>query len=299
MRVLRYFRHLDAVARAGSIRRAADQLYITPSSLDRQIQSMEAEFETALFERQPRGVVPTAAGEILLAYIRRQLADMERVQSQISALQALQHGHVRIVASQALAVDFLPRVVAGFRTRYPGITFQIRIGNHDSAAHALRAYEADLALVISLPTDTNLAVLAVNEEPVMAMMAAQHPLADADRLRMSQCLAYPLVLPETGLGTRALIDRVLGHRRGDAVVAAETNSFELMRGLLLNGNSIGFQVAIGVPESDGTEQLIARPLAGGEATSAPLVCAQLRGRHLSVAAARFADYLAERLAHRE
>jgi len=293
MRYLRAFRYLEAVARIGSIRRAADALYITPSSLDRQIQSMEAAFETTLFERQARGMVPTAAGEILLAFVRRQLADMERVQSQISGLHALQHGHVRIVASQAVAMDCLPRAITDFRRRYPGITFSVRVATRHQAAQAVIGYEVDLALVVSLPREPHLDTLAATDEPVRALTASTHPLVSTDGVRLSDCLTYPLVLPDGSLGTRELIDRVMGERYRYATIAAETNSFELMRGLLVNGDAIGFQVAIGTPARDTSSELVALPLRGGDAITASLVCAQRRGRHLSVAAARFANHLSE------
>ena len=66
MRHLRLLSYINEVARTGSIRRAAEQLNLTPSALNRRIQDVEAELGTAIFERLPRGVRLNAAGELLI-----------------------------------------------------------------------------------------------------------------------------------------------------------------------------------------------------------------------------------------
>ncbi|ERJ19590.1 Transcriptional regulatory protein [Salinisphaera shabanensis E1L3A] len=88
MKHFRYFRYMDAVVRAGSIRRAAEQLYITPSALDRRIHDLEKELGTPLFERHARGMRLLAAGEIFLGYVRRHLADLDRMHPRLKVLKA-------------------------------------------------------------------------------------------------------------------------------------------------------------------------------------------------------------------
>ena len=76
---------------------------------------LEEELGAQLFERQPRGVRLTAAGELFVHYLRQQNADVERMRSQIEDLKGLRRGVVRMACSQALALDFLPREIAEFR----------------------------------------------------------------------------------------------------------------------------------------------------------------------------------------
>src|SRR5215470_9014099 len=94
-------RYIDAVVRAGSIRKAAESLSITSTALNRRILSMEQELGAPIFERLSRGVRLSAAGEILIHHARAQIADMERVKSQISDLSGVRRGHVSIACSQA------------------------------------------------------------------------------------------------------------------------------------------------------------------------------------------------------
>ena len=86
MRHLQTLRLIQDVARAGSIRKAAEDLNITSSALNRRIQQFEAEFGAQIFERLPRGVRLNPAGELLMQHIRHQVSDLDRVRSQVADL---------------------------------------------------------------------------------------------------------------------------------------------------------------------------------------------------------------------
>ncbi len=86
MRHLTSLRYIDAVAKAGSIRGAAESLAITSTALNRRILALEEELGVPVFERLPHGVRLSSAGEILIHHIRNQISDMERVRSQIADL---------------------------------------------------------------------------------------------------------------------------------------------------------------------------------------------------------------------
>lgn len=295
MKHLRLFEYIDAVVRAGSIRRAAESLYITPSALDRRVQQVEEELDVAIFERHAKGMRLTAAGEIFLDHVRRQLADVDRVRSEIEGLKGLRRGRVEIVASQALATRFLPMQIKRFRERFPGVSFGVRIVSRQQSLAALVAYEADLALVVLPKLSSDILPLVMVSEPVMAMMSQHHPLAGKPELRFSECLEHPLVLPGPELGARELLDTALLRHRNNVQMMAETNSFELMRGLLTDAQSIGFQVKIGAASNDDQDDLVSIPISGRDLPTAALVCAQLKGRTLSVPAAKFVDQVSMEL----
>src|SRR3989440_12895195 len=155
MRHLRFLRSVDEVARAGSIRRAAEQLHVTASAVNRRVMDLEEELGAALFERRPRGMRLTAAGELFVRYIREQTGDVERMKSQIEDLKGLRRGTVRIACSQALALDFLPREIAAFRTRHPLVSFNVRVLDPEQAMTALATYEVDLGVGFRPPFLSN------------------------------------------------------------------------------------------------------------------------------------------------
>jgi molybdenum-dependent DNA-binding transcriptional regulator ModE len=118
MRFMRILGYVDDIARSGSIRKAAERLNLTASALNRRIMDIEEELGTLLFERRPRGVRLTSAGELFLDLARRQLSDTERMLSQIEELKGMRRGVVRIAGSQALAHSFLPASLAQFRKQF-------------------------------------------------------------------------------------------------------------------------------------------------------------------------------------
>ena len=120
MRHLQTLRLIQDVARIGSIRKAAEDLAITSSALNRRIQRFEEEFGAQIFERVPRGVRLNPAGELLMQHIRGQMTDLERIRGQVADLSGERRGHVTIACSQALNPSFLPEQIARYRGRISG-----------------------------------------------------------------------------------------------------------------------------------------------------------------------------------
>ena len=177
MRHMRIWRYVDEVARAGSLRRAAERLNITASALQRRIQDVEEDLGTTLFERLPTGMRLTAAGEAFIRWVRSQASDLERVRSQIEDLSGLRRGLVRIACSQALAAFLLPQEIARFTTAHPSVHFAVSVSDHKRAVTMLRDYEADLALVFQPGRYPEFEPLMAVGQRLMAIMAADHPLA--------------------------------------------------------------------------------------------------------------------------
>ena len=295
MRHLRLFQYIDAIVREGSVRRAAEKLYVTASALDRRLQDLEEELGTPLFERHARGMRLTAAGELFLRYIRQHMAETQRLQSEVDRLKGLQQGQVALAVSPALASDFIPRLVRAFRRQHPGISFLIKVSPHEMAIRDLLAFDVDLAIIIAPPRHPDVFDLAVVKQPLMAALDSEHPLAQQERLRLSDCLQYPIILPATGLTTREMLDSALIPLGREVKVAAETNSYEVMRSLLQGTESIGFILSTGDRQPNPAHGIRYRPVASKEIHPVPIICAQLRSRGLSVAAAQFSHLVIQEM----
>jgi DNA-binding transcriptional LysR family regulator len=291
MKHLRILRYVDEVARSGSIRKAADHLNITASAVNRRIMDLEEELGAPLFERRPRGVRLTAAGEVFVNYLRQQDGDVERMKSQIEDLKGMRRGTVRIACSQALALEFLPREIGEFRKRHPQVSFDLKVFDHEQAMASLAAYEVDLVLVFRPPFLASFQPLMSLEQRLVAVMSADHPLADRRAVRLRDCAAYPVALPERSIGGRQLLEEVLARSKITFQVAAQSNSFEMLRGLILAANLISFQIRIGTMPDGNKLGLVARDIDDRDVPRANLVFGQLRGRNLPIPAAVFAERL--------
>ncbi|WP_040570684.1 LysR family transcriptional regulator [Methyloversatilis thermotolerans] len=292
MRVLRY---LEEVARFGSVRHAAEQLHLTPSALLRRIQDVEFDIGATLFERTSSGVQLTAAGELFIGWIKRQNADLRRVYSQIEALNGLRRGEIRIAASQAVVNGFLMKEVVAFREKHPLVKLSITVCDHTTAMRHLIAYEVDLLLVFRPPHAAELQPIMSIGQGMVAVMDAQHPLAQRQRVRIRDCLMYDLALPEPSYSGRELIDQVLAGGSLQPNPVIESNSFELMAELVKGTEIICFQVDIGAARWRDDPGLAVRPIDEADGAYGPLVLGQLKGRALPLPAARFAEQVARTL----
>lgn len=295
LQYLRVFRYFDAVARTGSIRKAAELLFITPSALDRRVQDLETALGTELFERHARGMRLTAAGEIFLHHVRAQRADFDRVRTEIEHLKGLRKGTVSIAASQALAFQVFPELLNRFRQAHPGIAFAVNICDHTAVVKALREFEVDLGVVYNIAPTADLTPLFELPQRLCAVMAEQHPLASMQRVTMRDCLQYPLAMPDASLGGRMLIDNFLASSSLKPQIVLESNSFEMLRHFVRTNDAVTFQIEIGTAANLAKDGVIARPIADHALVQKPLSVIQLKGRPLSFPTVRFLSALKDAL----
>jgi DNA-binding transcriptional LysR family regulator len=295
-----HMRHLQTlmvirdVARAGSIRKAAEDLNITASALNRRIQRFEEEFGTQIFERLPRGVRLNPAGELLMQHIRAQISDLDRIRSQVADLTGERRGHVSIACSQALNPIFLPEQIARYRGEHPGVTFSVRVRDRAAAETELSTFSSDLALVFEPVYLADFEVLKAIAQPVAAVMAADHPLAQRPDLRLRDCLAVPHVIPTRDYGVRHLLELATRGRSRKLDPIVEADSFETMRQYVLHERAVSFQIPIGLSPAV-HPGLVVRPLPTRDVPAGLLLLGQMRGRTLPVATSRFALQLATAL----
>ena len=289
MRHLKTLQCIADVASSGSIRQSAERLSITPSALTRKIQDFEAELGNQIFERMPQGMRLNAAGELVLRHIRSQLSDFERLRSQLADLSGVRRGHITIAASQAFAHGLIPQEIATYRAQHPLVSFSVLVRDHVHAVKAVAGFEADVALVIAPPPAPEFQPLLVLHQPLCALMSKDHPLASAETVRLRDCLRYPVAMPGPTLAIRHLLQAALVRSGLPVNAVVESDSFEVLRTYATGEEVISFQIRAGIPQASGN--LVAREIDQRDLPPTQLVLGQLRGRALSVAAAKFVDQI--------
>ena len=296
LRPPRLLTYVDAVARHGSIRKAADALSVASSALNRQILDLETDLGTGLFERLPRGVRLTAAGEVFLAYARQAISELKAVELQVEQLRGLVRGQVSVAAVELVAGELLPSAITRFQAEHPNVRFHVRIGAPEDLVSILIADQVDLILTHYPPPRKHVAVAATAEQALCALVVSDHPLAGRSDLRLRDCLAYPLALADTTLAGRALIEQVLAQASFDLDPRLVSNSVEMMKAFARINRGVCFQFRrpgkAPIPPGD----MIALPLIDPPLLQARLVLATRRGRVLPVAAAAFVELLKTALA---
>ena len=122
----RKLQYINEIVRCGSIRKAAARLNVASSAVNRQILALEEELGAPIFERLPRGLRLTAAGELCVEHIRDVLKNYEKLESRIRGLKMPQAGKVTLVTTVGLAAGPLPQILARFLESHPRVRIQLR-----------------------------------------------------------------------------------------------------------------------------------------------------------------------------
>ena len=181
-------RVLREVAAHGSFSAAADALAYTQSAVSQQIAALEREAGTVLVDRSARGVKLTDAGEALVRHADAILARLADAEAELEAIAGLRGGRLRMVAFPSAGATLAPRAVAAFRERPPAVELSLVPGEPADGIAALKAGEADIALLIESGFETchdpALERTPIMEDPMYALLPAGHPLAERRRLRL-------------------------------------------------------------------------------------------------------------------
>ena len=290
MKHLKTFSLIEAVVRAGSIRKASEDMNITASALNRRIQGFEQEFGSAIFERLPRGMRLNPAGELLMQHILSQRTDLARVLSQVADLTGERRGHVSIACSQALLPYFLPQQIAAYRAEHPGVTFTVNVRDREQAESDLAAFRCDLALVFEPVHMVEFEVMHALPQVVHAVFRSDNTLARKSELRLRDCMSQKLVLPSSQYGVRHLLELAAARKGYLLTPVVETESFELIRHFVSHENAVGFQIPVGLNphERSGIAQ---RPLSDKDLPAGQLILGQRKGRVLPVASGKFSQQI--------
>lgn len=281
--------YFEAVYRHGSIRKAATALHIASSALNRRILDLEEEVGTPLFERLPRGVRLTQAGELFLGYVRRSVQDLLHLKGQLSQVRGHSVGSVRIGVAESVTPKLLPGAVESFCREHPSVVFHITVDGPEGLGEALLQDTVDLILTHDLFQHPGCVTLAAARHPLRAFVAPTHPLAKQRSTSLGECSEFPCAMPDRTLAARRLLDLALEQATVHIAPAIESNSVETLKAFARLGNAVCFSFHLGNDAE--TTGLVALELRNSHCADARLFLAARRGRTLPPVAAMFAEQL--------
>jgi DNA-binding transcriptional LysR family regulator len=212
---LEQLRIFVAVAEREHLTRAAGALHLSPSAVSAAIKALEQRYDTALFHRVGRGIELTGMGREFLGQARATLAAAESAERVLEEASGLQHGRLRVEASQTIMGYWIPDVLLRFHTAYPGVELLLRAGNTATVSQAVAGGVADLGFIEGEIDDPMLGQKIVAEDRLIVVVAPRHPWADGRPLTPDQILQQGWILREEGSGTRSMFVAALRAARID------------------------------------------------------------------------------------
>ncbi len=200
------------VARRGSFTAAGQALGYTQSAVSRQVSALEQATGMQLFERLPRGVRLSEAGQCLLGHAEAVLERMRAAQQELDALRDLDAGQLRLGAFDTADAALVPRALAAFQVAHPNVSVSLVEGVTRVQLGRLQNGEIDLAVVSAYPHQTldtgHLDLRHLLDDPLMVALPAGHRLARSTALRLAE-LADERWIEGFPEGTEALVEACL------------------------------------------------------------------------------------------
>ena len=225
---VKQLREFVTVAEARSITRAAQALFVAQPALSLAIRRLESQLGVTLFERLPRGVELTAEGAELLELARRALRDVDAVVRRAQELRDREPAHLDIGFMAHGAADLTPEILRAFRELHAGVRVTFRQFGFDDSFVGVTSGVVDAGFVsgpVDVPDGVEMRLL--RSDPIVAAVAADHPLAARSSVSIREVVAEPFVTDDLPAGRWHDYWLAMHHRpRGEAVVAGRYSSHD-------------------------------------------------------------------------
>ena len=235
---LEQLRIFVAVAEQEHMTRAAEALNLTQSATSAAIAALEERHAARLFDRVGRNIKLTSAGRLFVIEARAVLARASAAEAMLADLTGLKRGSLSLAASQTVGNYWLPQLIHRYRSRYPGIALDLKIGNTEQVAAWVQDGRADLGFVEGAIDDPALSARVIAEDKMVLVVGASHPWAGKRAPKLDEMRAASWVAREQGSGTRKIFETALaglGLAAGDINIVLELPSNESVRGAVIAG----------------------------------------------------------------
>ena len=194
--LLKYLAFVKTVE-TGSFTRAAQALDYAQSSISKMVADLETEWGMTLLERSKSGVCLTSAGEQIMPFLRKVLQDHQELEGQISRMNGIETGIVRIGTFASVAINWLPNIFAALQKDYPGIGYEMLLGDYDEVEHWIGEGRVDCGF-LRLPTRKNFDTILLKQDEYKLVLPPGHPLAEQETVAVEELNGLPFLLLEHG-----------------------------------------------------------------------------------------------------
>lgn len=181
----------------GSFTKAAEVLSYTQSGVSRMVAELERSWGIRLLVRGRGGVELTGEGELLLPYVRDVVSLQRNLQMQVDDLSGLRAGVIRIGTFSSVAAQWLPNVIERFQEDYPGIDYELTIGEYAEIRAWIASGRVDCGFLV-LPVEEDFDTITLGSDQLLAVLPPDHELAKKPTVALADFEGAPFLLDEEG-----------------------------------------------------------------------------------------------------
>ncbi len=277
-----------AIAKLGTVSRAAESLFLSQPSVSLQLAALEEELGVRLIERRRRRVVLTREGLALYELALPLVEGLDGIDQRFRTLTAgLAGGELNIAAGASTIQYLLPPLVHAFRQRHPQVKLHLHNVTGKDGLALLRSDQVDFAVGSMLDVPHDLAYAPVRSYDPQLITPPDHPLASRAEVRLEDLSPFGLILPPQRLTTYRLVDLIFQQRKVPYQVAIEVGGWEIIKHYVAMGLGISIVTGICIGPAD-RERLAVRNMAAWFPQRSYGVVVR-KGKYLSPEARAFVD----------
>ncbi|WP_411732437.1 LysR family transcriptional regulator [Paeniglutamicibacter sp.] len=294
---LRHLEYFIAVAEELSFTAAAERMYVVQSAVSAGVKALERELEATLLDRTSRRVDLSAAGAAFLPHAYATLDAARGARDALAQVQGGLRGTVRVGTMTSVGIIDVPSLLGDYHRRHPNVLLQLSAvpSGSQGLAEAVAARRLDLAFV-SIPggnpprvTLTDLAL-----EPMDLIVPADHPLAQAPAVAITDLADYNFIDSPVGYGNRAVADRAFAVTGTPRRVTIEVTDIATAPAYVRNGLGIALLPRFALHGINGTQDVAVLPVTGADLLW-PMSLATPSDRTLGAAASALVELIHDRL----
>lgn len=249
----RQLRTFVAAASTLNFTRAAEAVNLAPSSVSEQIQALENELDTALFDRSRRDLRLTPAGERFLDYARELLALTDEARVSVADAGGKDGGTIEVGALESLAALWLPPLLARFHLIRPDIAVNVRVANSKALRSSVQNGDLDVCIALGAAlADPELLHRIAGHSAIMAALPGDHRLSGRASLALADLCDEAFIVTGQGCVYRRIFDQAfpVGANR-QPVIASEVGSIAAIMAMVGAGMGCAIVPRIAVTEHAG------------------------------------------------
>ncbi len=248
----------EAVARHGTVTRAARELSMTQSAASMALSDFETQLDCLLFDRIGKRLQLNDLGRHLLPNVIATLSNAREVEDLARGLGG-RVGSLKIGASLTIGNYSMPPLIAAFMGRHPECQLALEIANTSHIIGALEQFELDIGFIEGFCHAPDLDVLPWREDELVVFAAPSHPLARRADLTEADLAEASWVLREPGSGTREVFDNAVLGRLPHLNVLLELGHTEAIQRVVASGLGIGCASRLTLEDWVGNGSLVILP----------------------------------------
>jgi DNA-binding transcriptional LysR family regulator len=241
---------------------AAKELFITQPAVTAQVKLFEEYCGLKLFKKKRGRLFLTEEGKAIYTYAAKLFENEREIEVAVREMKKLKRGTLRLGTARTYGRYFAPFLISHFRASHPHIKIHLDEGSSHEMIRKLLNLRIEVAIIARVEDNPELCFLPFAREELALILSPDHPLAGKKAVSFDALAREPMIMKETGSGTRWLVNDLFSRNRCSPRVLMETSDAEIIKLMVQHGEGVSFLVREAVARELKEGKLVTIPITG-------------------------------------